>query len=39
MDICNAITAVDYGRVLAQGKPKEVVEDPDVIKAYLGEEG
>jgi len=22
VDICNAITAVDYGRVLAQGKPK-----------------
>lgn len=39
VDICNAITAVDYGRVLAQGKPKEVVEDPAVVKAYLGEEG
>lgn len=38
VDICDAVTALDYGRVLAEGKPKEVVKDPAVIKAYLGEE-
>jgi len=38
MDVCDTVTALDYGRVLANGKPKEVVNNPDVIKAYLGEE-
>ncbi len=38
MDICDKATALDYGRVLATGTPKEVVEDPEVVKSYLGEE-
>lgn len=38
MDVCDEATALDYGRVLAQGTPLEVVHDPEVIKAYLGEE-
>ena len=37
MDTCDSVTALDYGSVLAEGKPKEVVKDPDVVKAYLGE--
>lgn len=37
MDTCDRVTALDYGSVLAEGKPKEVVKDPDVVKAYLGE--
>ncbi len=38
VDVCDRITALDYGRVIAEGTPKEVVNHPDVIKAYLGEE-
>jgi branched-chain amino acid transport system ATP-binding protein len=38
MDICDAVTALDYGRVLASGTPDEVVQDPAVVRAYLGEE-
>jgi len=38
MDVSDAITALDYGQVLAMGKPDEVVHNPDVVRAYLGEE-
>ncbi len=38
MDVSDAITALDYGRVLVHGKPEEVVNNPDVIKSYLGED-
>ena len=37
VDTCDTVTALDYGGVLAVGKPKEVVNDPEVVKAYLGE--
>ncbi|SHJ29245.1 branched-chain amino acid transport system ATP-binding protein [Desulfatibacillum alkenivorans DSM 16219] len=37
MDSCDRVTALDYGGVLAVGEPKEVVKNPDVVKAYLGE--
>ncbi|MBT4088085.1 MAG: ABC transporter ATP-binding protein [Deltaproteobacteria bacterium] len=38
LDVCDKATALDYGRVLATGTPKEVVENPEVVKSYLGEE-
>ncbi len=38
VDVCDTVTALNYGRVLAHGRPKEVVQNPDVIQAYLGEE-
>ena len=38
LDVCDTATALDYGRVLAHGEPKDVVSHPEVIKAYLGEE-
>ena len=30
------ITVLDYGATLAVGPPKEVVKNPEVIRAYLG---
>lgn len=35
--ICEELTVLNFGRLLAQGKTKDVLSDPEVIKAYLGE--
>jgi len=33
----NYVYAMHRGKVIAEGKPEEVLEDPEVAKAYLGE--
>ena len=35
--ICEKLTVLNFGRVLSQGVTTEVLNDPEVIKAYLGE--
>ena len=35
--ICEELTVLNFGQVLAQGETSEVLNDPEVIKAYLGE--
>lgn len=35
--ICEELTVLNFGQVLAQGKTGDVLNDPQVIKAYLGE--
>ena len=35
--ICEELTVLNFGQVLAQGKTADVLNDPEVIKAYLGE--
>jgi branched-chain amino acid transport system ATP-binding protein len=37
MSTCERVVVLNYGQVLAAGRPAEVVENPDVVRAYLGE--
>ncbi|MCW6676914.1 ABC transporter ATP-binding protein [Aerococcaceae bacterium NML180378] len=36
MEICQRIYVLEYGRLLAQGTPEQIKQNPDVIRAYLG---
>ncbi len=37
MSVCDRITVLDFGKVVAEGTPDQVRDDPAVIDAYLGE--
>ncbi len=35
--ICERLTVLNFGKLLKQGNTQEVLHDPEVVKAYLGE--
>jgi len=36
MGLCDRITVMSFGKLLAEGNPQEIRSDPQVIEAYLG---
>jgi len=37
-DMCDRMIVLDYGQVIAEGRPHEVLQNPEVRKAYFGDE-
>jgi branched-chain amino acid transport system ATP-binding protein len=36
MGLCDRITVLNFGRLLAEGAPQQIQTHPEVIEAYLG---
>ena len=39
MGICEGIAVLNFGQIIAKGTPSEIMNNPEVIKAYLGTKG
>ncbi len=39
MDICEKVFVLDHGKLIAEGSPKEIQENPLVMEAYFGRRG
>jgi len=38
MGVCERLWVLEYGRMIAAGKPEDIRSNPDVLRAYLGQE-
>jgi branched-chain amino acid transport system ATP-binding protein len=38
MEISDGVLVLNYGKMIAEGPPRKIQRNPEVIAAYLGEE-
>jgi branched-chain amino acid transport system ATP-binding protein len=36
LELCDRLIVLNHGQVIASGMPREVMNDPAVVSAYLG---